>query len=483
MPRLVMAITFVLLFAMAARLPVETDLWWHLRAGDWVWAGKGFIYGDPFSFTKAGAPWINHSWGAQQIMTALYNGFGGYLRGGDGALGVWMALTAVAGLWFANRCVLEGHVFARAFLLILAGVTASVYWSPRPQMFSYLFSAILLYVLHLYRRKNIDRLWLLLPLMALWANLHGGFSIGFILLFVFIAGEIVGRFFAPQEGLSWRQIGKVALVTLGCVFALLLNPNGALIWRVPFETFGIGVLQQYIREWASPDFHMVSVWPFAFMILGTVALLGLSDMRLAWYEIALFCGTAFLALYSGRNISIFALVATPIVIQAFTAWLHSMGLRERKPIRPRGATLILNYALLLTIAGGVGLFAMVNLSPISLRKTYEESMPVKAAEVLNKANLSGNMFNSYNWGGFLVYFAPNYPVFVDGRTDLYGDVLLREWLNTASGINWRETFQKWQIQIVVIEPDSALANILRTEPGWQLLHEDALLTIFVKQGV
>ncbi len=178
-------ILFALIFALAARVPVDTDTWWHIRSGEYTLT-HGMIYADPFSFTKAGETWINHSWGSQIVLYAAWQ------IGGAAGLSIFMAALATAGMFFVYKMG-EGSPYLRAFALILGSAAAAVFWSPRPQMFSFLLSAVVLYLLYLYRRKEIDRLWLIPIIMAVWGNLHAGFSIGFIFMGGVIAGEILGQ--------------------------------------------------------------------------------------------------------------------------------------------------------------------------------------------------------------------------------------------------------------------------------------------------
>ena len=150
----------------------------------------------------------------------------------------------------------EGSAYLRAFALILGAATAAVFWSPRPQMFSFFLSAVVLYLLYLYRRKQVDRLWLIPIIMGVWGNLHAGFSIGFIFLGGVIAGEILGRLFNPQgEYLAWRGIRKLVVIALISVAALVINPYGLQMLLVPFQTVSIGALRNYIQEWNSPNFQ------------------------------------------------------------------------------------------------------------------------------------------------------------------------------------------------------------------------------------
>lgn len=472
--RLLIAILFVLLFAMAVRIPTDTDTWWHLRTGEYILQQRSIPLTDPFSLTRLDQPWINHSWGSQIVMTLFYR-----LLGGNAGLGIYTALLATGGMAFAYL-MCEGNAFLRAFVVVSGAAAAAVFWSARPQMTTFVLSAALLYLLYLVKRRKRDYLWLIPPMMALWVNLHGGFSIGFILLFGFIAGETLGRLFdgKNESVIAWHKIGKVIAVTLVAGLALVLNPNTTQMWGYPFRTFGIGVLQQFIQEWASPDFHMRETWPFIFLLLGTFAAVGLSARRIDWTDLTLTCGTAFMALYAGRNISTFALVACPVLSRHLDGLLRERGLFLARPRPPRGINLVLNWLLLTLVVLGAALKIAATLEPKTVAEAQAEYLPVGVAAYLNTAAPAGPMFNTYNWGGYLMFAAPQYPVFVDGRTDLYDDALLRQWLDTMNGQNWRETFAQYGIRLVVIERDSALAGLLRGDSGWREVYTDAKATIF-----
>ena len=111
------------------------------------------------------------------------------------------------------------------------------------------------------------------------------------------------------------------------------------------------------------------------------------------------------------------------------------------------------------------------------------ALPVAAVEYIEREQPPRQIFNSYNWGGYLMFAAPDYPVFVDGRTDLYGDAFLTQYLQTAiGGDGWRETLDSYGINTVLVEKDSGLARQLRAEPGWQEVYTDALASIFVRES-
>jgi hypothetical protein len=478
--RLMLIIVFVLLFTLATRIPVDTDTWWHIRSGEHTLT-QGMIYADPFSFTVNGQPWINHSWGSQIIL------YGVWKLAGNIGLSLYTSVLATAGMAFVYR-MCEGNVYLRAFALIIGAATAAVFWSARPQMVSFFLSTALLYILYLHKRKKIDRLWFIPLLMAVWGNLHAGFSIGFIFLFGSIVGEVLGNIFnrGGEEVVPIAGVRKMAIVTVVSIAAMVINPYTIQILALPFQTVSIGALQNFIQEWNSPDFHGRQTWPFIFLLLGTLGAVGASGKRLNWTDFLLFSGTAFLSLLAGRNIATFAIVATPIFTYHLAAVLAERGwvLNPVKRVSPTMARL--NIILLIIIVLGALVVIIGVLNPKSVREAQEHFLPVRAAEFLNSEHPTGPMFNSYNWGGYLMFAAPDYPVFVDGRTDMYGDEFLTRWLETAQGGDgWRETLDEYGINLVVVENGSGLARQLATDSDWQLIYprpndEDQQAVIFAR---
>ena len=321
---------FALVFAMATRIPLDTDTWWHIRSGEYTLT-NGFIYEDPFSHTRADTVWVNHSWGTQIVI------YGAYTLLGDAGLALYTAALATAGMFFVYK-MCAGNTYLRAFAVILGGAAAAVFWSPRPQMVSFLLSAVILYLLFRYKFGGVDRLWWIPPIMGLWANLHAGFSIGFIFLAGMIGGEIIANLFnrGGEEVIGWRGIGKLILVGLVSAALVLINPYTYRMLLLPFQTVGLDVLRTYIQEWQSPNFQDLSVLPFVALLILTFAAAGGSSRRLRWTSLALFSGTLYLALNYGRNIAVFAVVATPILTFHVDALLRERGwvMRPRKRVAP-----------------------------------------------------------------------------------------------------------------------------------------------------
>jgi hypothetical protein len=506
----VMLITlFTLIFVMAVRAPIDTDTWWHIRSGEHT-LNEGMIYSDPFSHTKTGEEWINHSWGAQVIM------YGVWELAGDVGLALLTATLATAGM-AAIYPICAGNSYLRAFALVLGATTAAVFWSARPQMISFLFSAVVVYWLYSYKSgrpfkgtpsdnyanketiqddtlirpyKKFDRLWLFVPMMMIWGNLHAGFSIAYILIFAFVVGETVAYWFDPNDKslIAPAGIRKLVLVTLVSVVALVVNPYTTDILRVPFDTVSIGALRSYIQEWNTPNFQELHIWPFVILLFGTLGAAGMSNKRLSLTDFLLVGGTAFMAMMAARNIALFVVVAVPVLTFHIDALLDERGWVLKPARRINKGQVRLNQLLLTVIVFGALIVIAATLSPTAIDTLQRQNLPVQAVEFIETEQPAGPMFNSYNWGGYLMFALPDFPVYVDGRTDLYKDEFLLRYLRAAvGGDGWRDVLDDDGINLIIVENKSGLANNLREESGWTLVYpndayEDEQVVIFVRDN-
>jgi len=479
LPRLVTAIVFASLLAMAVRTPVDTDMWWHLRSGQYIVETRALPLTDPFSHTRSGQPWINHGWLAQIVL------YGAYAIGSFPALALLVALLVVA----AFVCVwkqMDGGSFLRAFVLVLAAITSAVIWAPRPQMFTFALTAVVGYIVYLYKWRQIDRLWLLPPIFVLWANLHGGFAVGFILLAGSIAGEVINHLLrhAGPEVLSWRRLGKLVALTALSYALLVVNPNTTAMYTYPLRTVNIGVLRDFIQEWSSPDFHLLFVQPFIWLLVATLAAIGWSGRRLDGGDFALVAGFAYSALLAGRNIAPFALVCAPVLARHAKPAMENIRLRFGRqlptaPPSPSGVVW-LNWLILIVIVLLAGLKIVATLLPAVRVQAERETLPVDAVNWIEANRPAGRMFNSYNWGGYLIWrLWPDALVYVDGRTDLYDDAFLRDYLRVAAAQpGFESVLERDRIGWVFVEASSALDVVLSREADWTSVYRDDTAVVF-----
>jgi hypothetical protein len=480
--RAMLIILFMLLLALATRIPTDTDTWWHIRSGEYTLT-KGMIYTDPFSFTELGEKWTNHSWGSQIVIYFAWR------LAGNFGLAIYTSLLATAGMAFIYR-LCAGSVYLRAFVVVVGAATAAVFWSARPQMFSFLLSAVVLYLLYLFKREKKDRLWLIPVVMWLWGNLHAGFSIGFIFMGGVIAGEILGNIFNPKGEyvIGWQGIRKLVIVMLVSGVVIVINPYGLDMLRVPFQTISIGALRDFIQEWNSPNFHERETWPFVILLFSLLGAVGATKKKLDWTDFVLVSGTAFMALLAGRNIAVFAVVATPALSYYADAALTERGWVVRPVQRVSRRMVQINWLLVIVIGVASLAKVLIVLDAKTIAQAQQDILPVKAAQFIEANHPVGKMFNSYNWGGYLMFALPDYPVFVDGRTDLYGDDFLLKYLNVATGDpGWRALFDQYGINLAVIEAGSGLALNLADAPDWKQVYpvkpeDDPMAVIFVHQA-
>ena len=351
--RLALTVAYALIFAIAIRSPSDPDTWWHLRSAEQTIA-TGIIREDGFSQTRAGERWLNHSWGGQLVMLAAWR------LGGAPGLALLTAALATMGMAIVGRMMAETNANAhlRAYTLALGALTATVFWSARPQMFSFVLSAITLLLL----RRGGRALWLLPPLFAIWANLHAGFAIG--LLWLALAALGAGWDIFTQRALGnrrrWRQW---PFLLAACALALCLNPYGPELLLVPIRTLSLSELRAAIVEWQTPDLHLPATWPFLLMLALSWLALGLSRRRPRSDEAILIALTTVMALWAGRNIALFAIVAAPTL----AAQLAALPLppRWRLPVPPRMTRKrgLAHAGLLLALCMGVAAYAPIACHP------------------------------------------------------------------------------------------------------------------------
>jgi hypothetical protein len=491
------ALALVLVFGMAARVPVDSDLWWHLRAGQANLEQGRPVLVDLFSHTRFGEDWTNHSWLAQII---LYVAF---MVGGHLALAGLVAALAAAslGLVYAQ---MEGHPILGAFILVLAAAVAAPVWSPRPQMFSLMLFAALGYLLDLYRRGGRDRLWLVPPLFILWSNLHGGYVLGLLLIAATAAGMAFDRLFgsADPATLPWGKIARLASWGILGGLVVVANPNGLAMWAIPFRTVGVGVLRELISEWASPDFHEITQQPFLWMLFLTLGSAALSRRRPSGIDLFAVFGFAYLSLIARRNFGPFALVAAPVLsrhlpevlsplVEKFERWVMGWkkvlrnDLQQAAPLQisPR-VRKALNLAILAFLSGAAFLKLLVVTSPQLVSGHIDSVYPAAATRWIEENHPPGKIFNDYNWGGYLTWFLRDYPVFVDGRTDLYDDELLRSYLTAVRGESgWEEILVANRVNLVLVQQQAVLARELARSPAWQAAYQDENAAVYLRKEV
>jgi hypothetical protein len=477
--RLFTALFFLALVTLTTRNVTDPDFGWHLRTGEYIATTRAIPHTDFFSHTATGQPWITHEWLVQVAMYWLD------LLGGLGALTLFFAVIATLTFVLVYlRC--PGKPYLAAFVVLLAAVTAAPFWGARPHTLSLLFVSVFLFLLDDYQRAGANRklLWLL-PVMLVWANSHGSFALGPALIGVYLAGDVAEKILrwhsTPRQ---WRDPVQLAGILLACLALIVVNPNGARLYTYPLETLTSHSIQTYIQEWQSPDFTSIAAQPFLVMLIATFGALGLARQRVGLAQIVLLIGFAIFGLRAARQISIWVLIAAPMLAAATNHLIASRRWTLNPVSSPPTRTLqSINWGLL----GVFAFAAMVRIAGVIIDQPNAERahFPIEAVNFIEQNKLTGPIFNQYNWGGYLIWrLYPRERVFIDGRSDVYGlieDSVVKAYLTTYTGAaDWREPLDRYHVRMVLIEPDAPVVAQLSRDPAWKKLYEDRQAIIYFR---
>jgi hypothetical protein len=489
---LILVVVLLLVFLMASRTPLDSDMWWHLRSGQIMVENGKPLLTDVFSYTRAGAEWTNHSWLGEVLLYIIFQ-IAGWL-----SLSTWMGVTAALIAWFIWKQI-PVNGFLRVGFVLFASIVSAPLWTPRPQFFSLLFLSGLAWWIASDFQKPARKIWLLLPFFILWSNIHAGFVLGILLLITCALGVFLDGISRdkPDRNVNLVKARLLAACAAGGYAVAAINPNGIKMWFIPFETVGVDVLRQFIQEWASPDFHSPEVWAFAALISLLIIGLALNSQKMRFQNLIPGVFFLLLSLYARRNIAAAAVVITPWLASIYTDIFAKIHLTDFLPEKIRyllrnfqndpstGPSHLLARILNLSIVGLLSLVCFVKLFAVSqlvlVDAFIQKSMPTEAVNFLKSSpRIAGQLFNSYNWGGYLIYTLPGQKVFIDGRTDLFGDEILGEWLKVVqAGDGWEKILQQRGVSRILIEPDRPLAKILPFT-GWKEIYRDSIAVIFEK---
>src|SRR5438128_999145 len=321
----VVFVTLAVLVPIGLQQPLlnsDGDLARHLGHGRYMLQHEGLIRADPFSFTRAGAPFLGFEYGSQ-IIYSLAERVGG-LAGVAVLAGVLVGLTyALLARFLLRRGVDPLLAYLTTILAVLVGAG---HWLARPHLFSFVAVVLLLDLLERAPRKPF------LPfaaLFAIWTNIHGGFVYGWTLIALYLAGSLGEVLLARDRSVWFGRARYYARALVTAVGATLLTPFGLALHRHLVEFLGQRYLFDNTAEFTSPDFHEVGAKLFLGALLICMTALSLKGDRPSLPRLLVICaGTAF-ALVAVRNMALFGLTALPLLA------LHMDGVWRRMP-DPRG---------------------------------------------------------------------------------------------------------------------------------------------------
>ena len=459
-------------FITARSFQVDPDLWWHIKTGQNILATHHWPTTDPYSFTVSGTPWVAYEWLGEVLLGTVAR-FAG-LRGLDALLMILGAAIAVA--LYAYGTQRSGNskagFAAAATLLVLADVSFSL----RPQMLGYLFIILTLIVLEQFRQNKPRALWFLPPLFLVWVNTHGSFIIGLGVISVYWAAGLKAFRFGEIEAHRWTRGERLCLefVFLLCLAVLPVTPYGTRLAVYPFDmAFSQPINVANITEWQPMPFQIFLGKFFLVLLLSFPVLQIAFRFRWRLEELALFVFGTMMACLHVRFLLLFVPFFTPILATILARWLPRYERDKDK------------YMLNALLMAGV-IAAIVHYLPSQehLQESIARQFPVRAVEYLRQHPVPGPMFNTYGYGGYLIWALPEQKVFIDGRGDLYerggvlSDYLQANNLKPATFA----VLRAYRIQSCLLQSDysQALTTALSNNADWKKVYSDNLSTLFIR---
>ncbi len=461
----------------------DGDTGWHIRAGDWIVANRRVPTTDLFSFSRSGAPWFAWEWLSDVVLSFVHRHWA--LAG----VSVLAFCVIVVGVMVLFRHMLwRGANPVVAFgLLLLAVGASSVHYLARPHMFTLLLMAVSLWLVERDRLKSGPFVWLLVPLSALWVNLHGGFVALPASVAVLAAGYVIeGWLDRPRRLVKWAAARRYALLAAATGAASLLNPYGIrLHWHLA-QYVTSDWIRRVINEFQPPDFRSEEALLFELLLMLALLLSGLLLARRQVADVLLLALWGHLALGSVRHVPIFALVAAPILASELTRLWDRWSSRSSN----RSVTRIL-WSLGADMAPGFRRFSLwgpalalslMLMTPSSRwpGEFSEASFPVSTVRAESARLVSARVLTTDQWADYLIYRGwPSQKVFFDGRSDFYGPAVGDDYGALMHGRRgWEKLLRKHDFSMALIPLDWPLVPLLDRDAGWRRVREDKLSVLY-----
>lgn len=496
-------ITFVVLWlgfqAAGERFLYDPGTFWHIATGEKI-LHEGFIDHDSYTFTFAGTPWIPYQW-LGEIGMALAHRVGGF----DAILAIATALAAGLFAWLGTRFVRIGlhPIFSFGLLLLALAATAN-HFHARPLLFTMIAMAWTMNRLIAFEAGRIDQRSLawLVPAFALWSNIHGGMLGGLGTLGFAILGWTIFRLLGWSSPINntRRFIGLSAIFVL-CGMTAFASPYGAELPRTWMLIMNMPKLPELIVEHARFSVTDQRGWPMlAVAGLYLFCLCGVKHKpRVVWLLPLIWLAQAMLRVRHGSLFTIVGMVALADLWPQ-TRWAQWLAIKRPdvySPVpreRPAAQGIILTAMTCVAIAllfqangaevpliGADSATLDNNVWPTDLIGTIREHEPKSPGD-------PANIFNDYTDGGFLIYFAPKYKVFVDDRCEVFGDDWLEEFVRageTEAGTS--AAMERWQTKygnfsFALTRTDTEFDKYFRArEFEWELRKATSTANFYVRR--
>jgi hypothetical protein len=455
----------------------DQDTFWHIRTGEWILENATVPTIDTFSHTAYGQPWIANDWLADVIFATAFKV--GHWRG-------VVEITAMAiGVVAALICLYLTRILRFSVAIGLTTITAlliSPHYLARPIIFAYAIMAIwVIILLDRYDRDESERFPLvLIPLMVLWANISGSFTIGLVFLYTFAAYACYRLLIRRQY--AWLRWELLMVLAVTC--SSLITPYGIHSMLITPKAMSMRFALQNLIEWHSPNFqeHRLHL----LYLIGIFSVFAAFGVRLRGARLPIFMLLMYLGLSYLRGLVMFVLLTPLVVARAVAA--RAWYLRAQLSDKTESADPVLHFlhkhivaipaaclvaALVVTVANW-------NLTTV---RPPDSAAPQAAIDYAKRASIGGNVFNSYDFGGYLIF--SGIPTAIDGRAQPFGDAFMRRYFNALDGKNIADTFRmldEYDIDWAILRPAEGLSRALGQSAMWEKVYSDDHAVVFVRRS-
>jgi hypothetical protein len=463
-----LAVALPVVAALAANLP-SVDLAYHLRAGAEILATGSIPNVDTWTFTAAGAPWLDQQWGAQVVLRMVESagGWTGLALFRAGLVGLIYACLFVIG----RRAGLPAR--ATALLVLAAFLVGLVALALRPQLLGMACFALVLLLVTI-RHQHRRALWLVPVVVVVWANLHGSFFLGPLVLGLAWLEDLHNRAAAPHRPLVIAVISTAA----AC-----LTPFGPAVWAYAIGLSTNPLVTSRITEWQPTSLRDVPGLLFFASALAIVVVIARRARPVPWPTLVWLGCFFFIGAFAIRGVawwSLAAMVATVTLI----APLSRQPTRVDPPLIRKLNALV---AAVFVLVGVVLLPAWRPIDPGSQAPVgVVGTAPSGITGALRDHVRPGDrLFHPQPWGSWFEYAVPTASVTIDSRIELFPPETWDRYESVAAGrAGWRDQLRSWGVTVIVVtdaRPGGLLDQLTR-EPGWREIYKDVDGRVFARDA-
>jgi hypothetical protein len=461
-------------------LVLDGDTGWHIRTGEYILKNGSVPHHDIFSWSKEGAPWFAWEW-LTDVQYALL-----HAKWGLGGVAVFSGLLICASAYVLLRVMLStgANAFVCGILTLLYVGGSSLHHHARPHVWTLLLFGVATGLLVRDRQRRDRVVWLLVPLTCIWTNLHGGF-----LAAIALAGlTAVGT--ALEDFRDWRGYLRYVALAGACAAASIVNPYGIQLHVHVAEYLRSDFIQNVVQEFKSPGFRSETERQFEIVLLLGIVCAGLAISRKKYVEALWIFYFAHSALTSARHIPLFLIAASPAIGVEMTRWWNFLCAN-----RPRTSIPGILHSLAADVAVGlrrttfwivIGVFPIVLITTAKNWPTdFGTTFPIKMVTA-HQDRLSGSrLFTMDQWGDYILYKVwPRQKVFVDGRSDFYGQAFGEEYISLMNAdFKWDQIVKRYGFDLMLLPVNWPLASVLKLSPEWRVVADDGTAILFERSNL